>query len=410
MSLHAPIVYCIPDDTARVARAAFPKGNAYMRMRDTLGPIYTNPEFAALFSPTGRPAEAPAQLALVTIMQFAEGLSDTQAADAVRGRIDWKYALALDLTDDGFDASVLSEFRSRLIAGKAELLLFETMLLLFRAQDLLTARGRQRTDATHVLAAVQSLNRLECVGETLRHTLNTLATVAPDWLRAWVPSVWFDRYSRRFEEERLPPSKPARYALAEQIGADGHHLLLAVYHETAPHWLREVPAVEILRRVWVQQFYAATLDQPVRWRIADDLPPAPLLISSPYDPDARYGNKRDAQWTGYKVHLTETCDDDTPNLITDVTTTPATTTDFAVLPRIQENLAVRDLTPREQLVDAGYLSADHLVTSRTEHAIDLIGPAPEDRSWQARAEDGFAAAQFVLNWEAQHATCRVPLG
>jgi len=405
MSLHAPIVYCIPDDTARVARAAFPKGNAYMRMRDTLGPIYTNPEFAALFSPTGRPAEAPAQLALVTIMQFAEGLSDTQAADAVRGRIDWKYALALDLTDDGFDASVLSEFRSRLIAGKAELLLFETMLLLFRAQDLLTARGRQRTDATHVLAAVQSLNRLECVGETLRHTLNTLATVAPDWLRAWVPSVWFDRYSRRFEEERLPPSKPARYALAEQIGADGHHLLLAVYHETAPHWLREVPAVEILRRVWVQQFYAATLDQPVRWRIADDLPPAPLLISSPYDPDARYGNKRDAQWTGYKVHLTETCDDDTPNLITDVTTTPATTTDFAVLPSIQEHLAVRDLTPREQLVDAGYLSADHLVTSRTEHAIDLIGPAPEDRSWQARAEDGFAAAQFVLNWEAQHATC-----
>ena len=111
-----------------------------------------------------------------------------------------------------------------------------------------------------------------------------------------------------------------------------------------------------------------------------------------------------------KVHLTETCDDDAPNLITDVTTTPATTTDFAVLPGIQENLAGRDLTPREQLVDAGYLSADHLVTSRTEHAIDLIGPAPEDRSWQARAEDGFAAAQFMLNWEAQHATCRAPSG
>ena len=221
MSLHAPVVYCIPDETARVARAAFPKGNAYVRMRDALGPIYTNPEFAALFSPTGQPAEAPAQLALVTVMQFAEGLSDTQAADAVRGRIDWKYALALDLTDDGFDASVLSEFRSRLIAGNAELLLFETMLNLFRDQGLLKAKGRQRTDATHVLAAVQSLNRLECVGETLRSTLNTLAAVAPDWLRAWVPAVWFDRYSRRFEEYRLPSSRPARYALAEQIGADG---------------------------------------------------------------------------------------------------------------------------------------------------------------------------------------------
>ncbi len=89
MSLHAPIVYCIPDDTARVARAAFPQGNPYLRMREALGPIYTNPEFAALFSQTGQPAEAPAHLALVTIMQFAEGLSDAQAADAVRGRIDW---------------------------------------------------------------------------------------------------------------------------------------------------------------------------------------------------------------------------------------------------------------------------------------------------------------------------------
>lgn len=405
MSLHAPIVYCIPDDTARVARAAFPKGNPYMRMRDALGPIYTNPEFATLFSPTGQPAEAPAHLALVTIMQFAEGLSDAQAADAVRGRIDWKYALALDLTDDGFDASVLSEFRSRLIAGNAELLLFETMLLLFREQGLLKAKGRQRTDATHVLAAVQSLNRLECVGETLRHALNTLATVAPDWLRAWVPPVWFDRYSRRFEEYRLPPSKPARYALAEQIGADGSQLLLAVYHTTAPQWLREVPAVQILRRVWVQQFYAAIHNQSVHWRTADDLPPAPLLISSPYDPDARYGQKRNTEWTGYKVHLTETCDDDTPNLITDVTTTPATTTDFAVLPHVQAQLAVRHLTPREQIVDAGYLCADHLVTSRAEHGIDLLGPAAPDRSWQARTEDGLTAAQFVLDWEAQHATC-----
>jgi len=210
MSLRAPLVYCIPDETARVGHAAFPKGNPYMRMRDTLGPIYTNPEFAPLFPKTGQPAHAPAQLALVTIMQFAEGLSDTQAADAVRSRIDWKYALALELTDPGFDASVLSEFRTRLLRGHAELLLFETMLTLFREQGLLKARGRQRTDSTHVLAAIQVLNRLECIGESLRHALNTLATVAPDWLRTWVPSTWFDRYGRRFENYRLPPGKPER--------------------------------------------------------------------------------------------------------------------------------------------------------------------------------------------------------
>jgi transposase len=405
MSLHAPLGYAIPEQTIQVARAAFPKGNPYMQMHDTFGPIYTNPDFAALFPKTGQPAQAPAHLALITVMQFAEGLSDAQAADAVRARIDWKYALALELTDPGFDSSVLCEFRKRLIAGNAELLLFETMLTLFRQQGLIKAKGRQRTDSTHILAAIHVLNRLECVGETLRHALNTLATAAPEWLQAWVPASWFDRYSRRFEEYRLPAEKPARYALAEQIGADGRQLLLTVYAPTAPAWVRELPAIQLLRQVWVQQFYAIASDQPLRWRIAEDLPPAPLLISSPYDPDARYGKKRDTEWTGYKVHLTETCDDDTPNLITDVTTTPATMADCTTLPTIQDHLDTRQVTPGEQMVDAGYMSADQLLTSGTDHRIDLIGPVADDHSWQTKAANGFGAAQFVIDWDAQQATC-----
>ena len=405
MSLHAPLFYLIPDATASVAQAAFPHGNPYMRMRDTLGPIYSNSDFAALFPKTGQPAQAPAQLALVLVMQFVEGLSDTQAADAVRARIDWKYALALDLTDPGFDSSVLSEFRTRLITGSAELLLFETMLSLLREQKLLKAKGRQRTDSTHVLAAIQTLNRLECVGETLRQALNTLATVAPDWLRAWVPSLWFDRYSRRFAEYRLPSEKPARYALAEQIGADGRQLLLALAAPTAPVWLGEIPALQTLRQVWIQQFYASVDDQPLRWRSAEDTPPAAVLISSPYDPQARYSKKRDTEWTGYKVHLTETCDDDLPHLLTDVTTTPATTEDSTVLPSIQAQLAAREVLPAEQYVDAGYVTADHLLTSRTDHAIELVGPIAADYSWQARAGQGFAVAQFVLDWDKQQARC-----
>ena len=292
MSLHPLPCDVIPEQTIQVARAAFPKGNPYMRMRDALGPIYTNPAFAALFSHTGRPAEAPAQLALITVMQFAEGLSDVQAADAVRARIDWKYALALDLTDPGFDASVLSEFRQRLITGHAERLLFETMLTRFRDQGLLKATGRQRTDSTHVLAAIQTLNRLECVGETLRHALNVLATAAPAWLPSWVPARWFDRSSQRFAGSRLPPARPARYALAEQIGTDGRQLLWTIYDPATPVWLRELPAIQTLRQVWLQQFYASPPEQPVRWRSAEDLPPAPLLLSAPYDPDARYGTKR----------------------------------------------------------------------------------------------------------------------
>jgi transposase len=200
MSLHPPSRDGMPEQTIQVARAAFPQGNPSRRMRDALGPISTNPAFAALFSHTGRPAEAPAQLALITGRQCAEGLSDVQAADAVRARIDWKDALALDLTDPGFDASVLRECRQRLITGQAELLLFETMLTLVRDQGLRTAKGRQRPDSTHVLAAIPTLNRLECVGETRRQALNLLATAAPAWLRSWVPAVWFDRYRRRFAD------------------------------------------------------------------------------------------------------------------------------------------------------------------------------------------------------------------
>jgi transposase len=405
MSLRAPLAYALPDETVRIARAAFLKGNPYMRMRDVLGPIYTNPDFAPLFPRRGQPAEAPAHLALVTIMQFAEGLSDAQAADAVRGRIDWKYALALELTDPGFDASVLSEFRDRLLAGNAEAQLFDAMLLLFRQQGLLKAKGRQRTDSTHILGAIQVLNRLECVGETLRAALNTLATVAPEWLQAWAPSPWFDRYSRRFQDYRLPSEKTERYALAEQIGADGLEVLRRVYEPLTPIALRELPAVQVLRQVWLQQFHAAAPDQPLRWRTAEDLPPAPLLISTPYDPDARYSKKRDTEWTGYKVHLTETCDDDTPHLITDVTTTIATTPDAPTLPTIQANLTKRELVPCEQIVDSGYMAAEHLVSSQNQHGIDLLGPVGDDQSWQARAGAGFAIAQFTIDWDAKQAIC-----
>jgi transposase len=248
MSLHPTDEMALAEETVRVAQAAFPKGSVYMRMRDALGPIYTDEAFAALFPSRGRPAESPARLALVTIMQFAEGLSDRQAADAVRSRIDWKYALGLELTDPGFDASVLSEFRSRLLRGDIIQLLLERMLEQLRDRGLLKPHGRVRTDSTHILAAMRTLNRLECVGETLRQALNTLATVAPDWLRSWVPSTWFDRYGRRFEEYRLPPGKAERYALAEQIGADGSALFTALDGPDAPEWLRQVPAVETLRQ------------------------------------------------------------------------------------------------------------------------------------------------------------------
>ena len=405
MSLHAPPCDVMPEQTLQVARAAFPNGNPSRRMRDARGPLSTNPTCAALVSHPGRPAEAPAQLALMTMRQCAEGLSDVQAADAVRARIDWQYALALELTDPGCDASVLSEFRQRLLAGKAELLRCETRLPLFRDRRLMHAKGRQRTDSTHVLAAIQRLNRLECVGEPLRQALNMLATAAPAGLQSWVPTVWFDRDSRRFAEYRLPMEKPARDALAEHIGTGGRQLLVAIDDLATPAWLRAIPALQTLRRVWLQPFYTAPEGQPVHWRRADDLPPAPWLSSSPSDPEARYGKKRETEWTGDKVQVTATCDDETPHLITEMTTTPATTSDVTMLPTIQAHLATRQLPPGEQLGDAGDVPSDHLLTSRAAHGIALIGPVADDQSWQRQAAHGFAAAQLVLDWDAKHALC-----
>jgi transposase len=174
MSLQPESGFPIPDETARVESASFPKGSIYIRMRDELGVFYCDYAFAPLFPRRGQPAIAPARLALVTVMQYAEGLTDRQAADAVRSRIDWKYALGLELTDPGFDFSVLSEFRSRLIDGSHERQLLDLMLTCFVEKGLLKSPKQQRTDSSHVLAAIRVLSRLENIGETLRYALNTV--------------------------------------------------------------------------------------------------------------------------------------------------------------------------------------------------------------------------------------------
>ena len=403
MSLQPQALAPIPEETQRVARAAFPKGNLYLRLRDEIGTLFEDPLFAPWFPSRGHPAESPWRLALITVMQFVEGLSDRQAAEAVRARIDWKYALSLELTDPGGDASVLCEFRTRLVDGEAGPRLLEAMLSRFQERGLLKARGQQRTDSTHVLAAIRTLNRLESVGETLRAALNSLATAAPDWLASVAAPDWFERYAIRIEEYRLPKGEAARTALGEQIGTDGHALLAAVYEPAAPTWLRELPAVETLRQVWVHQFFFE--DDVVRWRKAADLPPVRTRFDSPYDPDARYGNKRSTTWAGYKVHVTETCDSDAPHLIVHVETTPAPVTDSDLTAPIHQALVDKGLAPATHLADAGYVDADLLVTSQTQHGIELLGPVRPDVSWQAKAGQGFDVSAFAIDWEAKTVTC-----
>ncbi len=308
-----------------------------------LGEMYEDEDFQDLYGKSGGWAESPGRLALVSIMQYAENLTDRQAADAVRGRIDWKYALGLEISDAGFDYSVLSEFRARLVEGGAEQRVLERMLEVYRERGLLKARGRQRTDTTHVLGAVRDVNRLELVGETLRHVLEALAVVAPEWLQSWVPAEWQDRYAARMDDYRLQKGQSERERLAGTIGGDGYELLRRVYEcglaqagagtglgagagATGWSWLRQLPAVEVIRRIWVQQYEWRDDDGRASWRKSGDLPPGAasstvrmtwMCATAP----------NETHWVGYKVGLTETCDEDTPNLIVHVTTTPATTAD-----------------------------------------------------------------------------------
>lgn len=322
---------------------------------------------------------------------------------------DWKPYLVrdlpdgLDLTDSGFDFSVLSKFRTRLLEGQAEEKLLNLMLERFKTKGLLKKGGRSRTDSTHILAAIRVLDLLESIGETLRAALNDLATVVPEWLRKQVKSEWFERYSTRFETYRLPKEEEARHTLAETIGRDGFDLLTFIYDCQSPSWLREIPSVEILRRNWLYQFWLD--DGQVRLRKAGELPPAGIRIDSPYDPEAHYGNKRSTVWTGYKVHLTETCNQQEIHLITQVETTLAAITDVAMTSSIHQALKQKELLPKEHLVDAGYVDAELILKSRNDYGLELTGPVRPNSSWQATADQGFDSTHFKIDWQAQKITC-----
>src|SRR6266478_4525759 len=414
MSLRPQPIAPIPEQTARVAHAAFPKGNPYLMLRDHLGTIFQDDDFAALFPAWGYPGLPPWRLALVTIMQFRENLADRQAAEAVRARIDWKYLLSLELTDPGFDFSVLSEFRDRLLAGSAEELLLEKLLERCRALGWLKARGAQRTDSTHVLAAVRVLNRLELVAETLRAALNAVATVAPDWLQAVTPLAWYERYSRRIEESRLPKDTAEREAYAHTVGEDGFRFLDLLETPEAPAGLRELPRMEALRRTW-QRHYERPACEPaspgapperrVRFTASRDLPPAAEGIESPYDVEARYRHKRDTAWTGSMVHVSETCEPTAPHLLTHVHTTPSTVHEAQCTEPIQQALIDKELPPREHFVDAAYISAELLVHSRDEQGIILRGPTRPSQGWQMQVAGAYTFEQFTVDWEQQEVCC-----
>jgi transposase len=405
-------------------------------VRDQLGELFADELFVKAFGARGRPGWSPGRLALVTVLQMAEDLTDRQAAEAARDKISWKYALGMSLDDPGFDASVLCEFRARVVEHGLEEAVLDALLAGLREKGLVKARGKQRTDSTHVVAAVRELNRLELAGESVRACLEALAAAAPGWLAGAVEvAEWSRRYGVRVDSWRLPASKAKQAELALAYGRDGFTLLQAVYAPDAPAWLAQLPAVDVLRRVLLQNYTRTVTEdgqEVVKRREADTdgLPPGRGRLSSPYDTDARWGVKRDTFWHGYKVHISETCDAadtaDTsaahhgvdprppsadepghppPNLITNVATTDATVPDSAMTTPIHRRLAARGLLPAEHYLDSGYPSAELIAEARKTYGISLVTPVLADVSAQARAGAGFDRSAFTIDFDREQATC-----
>ncbi len=441
-----PAAWPGPDPQIAAAIAAKYRGKRprplAVQIRDRLGQWLEDEAFAAAFGTRGKPGWSPSRLALVTVLQRAENLPDRQAADAVRMRLDWQYLLGLPLDDPGFDPTVLVEFRTRVADAGLELVVLDALLAKLAAAGLVKAGGKQRTDSTHVVAAVAALNRLELAGESVRAALEALAAAHPDWLAQRIcVSDFARRYGTPMTSWRPPAAQARRDELAVAYARDGYALLAAVYHGSAPAWLRELPAVDVLRRVLVQNYTRVitgdgreVIKRREKEPEGDGLPPGHARIASPYDLDARWGVKREEFWLGYKLHVTETCDDPPPcscrppaatqqpaaggrdhdrgcaqpvfpNLITHVATTDATVTDNQMTGAVHDGLAARNLAPGRQYLDSGYLSAAVVVAALTTWGIALIGPLLADTSAQARAGAGYARADFTVDYDTKTVTC-----
>lgn len=389
----------MPEDTGLIGAKLLPANSPYRLIGDGLYEQYDEAEYADLYSAEGKPAISPVILDFVTVFQFMENLSDRAAAEALCMRIDWKYALHLPLDYAGFDFSVLSEYRDRLIKHRAEARHFEQLLQQLQSLGLIKRRGRQRTDSLAVLTKVRELNRLELAAETLRLALRAVLKHDPDWTQECVPPTWEARYGERCIAARL--SQDERATLAAEVGQDGQWLLARLQAESTPPGLRQLSEVQMLASVWEQQF--EVVNGQLVFKAAGPYDGKTQIVT-PHDPEARYSKKRQQSWIGDKVQVTETDDEGLPHLITDIAITSSVETDYEALDDIQTRLAARDLTPGQQLADGGYISAPNLAAS-AQRGIDLMGPAPSDSSPQARLPDGISADQFHLDEETKVAVC-----
>jgi transposase len=393
MSLHAVDRSEIPEETAKLGQKLLDEKNPYRLIGDQWSGLIKDEDFAHLYSQIGGPALSPVIQSLVLIFQSSEKLPDRLAVEAVRLRIDWKYALHLPLDWPGFHFTNLSHFRQRLLKHEAEYLVFDRLLNKLVDLGYIRRRGKQRTDSTRVLGLVAKLSRLEMIWETLRMALKRLQEQDKVWLEQLVPEAFLQQYLVKRRDYDLKDQEMVE--ALQQAGADGLWLLQRL--EQAPEAWQNLEDIQTLRTVWEQQF---EWDEGGTYTGPREKLEAHGLIQSPHEPEVRYRKKRDQAWQGYVGQVTETAEEaGDPNFITDVAVTDAQVSDNNALPEIQERLTQRDLTPREQYVDQAYVSGTRLAES-VQQGIRLMGPVADEAGRQE-----FKLSDFSVDLEQQAATC-----
>lgn len=393
MSLQTDLPRQVPENTATLGRMLFPVDNVYRQIGDRFDELFPDQgPFVQLYQTTGRGAIPPLLLALVTVLQMLEKVSDRAAVDWVASRIDWKYALHLPLEYPGFHFTDLSAFRQRLWEHHQERLVFDELLAKLKTLGLIQSRGKARTDSTHLLGWVERLSQLDLITESIRVALNAIAQVAAGWWEKTLPAAFREAYSQRRSSYGQKESEVADQV--QQAGQDGFWLLTQI-DQSAPEPVAALNEVHVLRQVLEQQFPHGPSHPPATCRPTGD-----AIIESPHEPEARYSKKRSKSWLGYKLQVTETCESDQVHVITDVEVTSAVANDSHALPQIQARLNDRQLLPGEQYVDRGYITGEHLVKSQAQ-GIDLVGPAAVN----PHAAAGFQQADFQMDLQAQRAVC-----
>jgi len=389
----------MPEETRRIGESLLDKGDPFRLIGDRLFEKLNEAEFADLYSSEGKPGISPVILAFVSVFEFMERLADRQAAQALRMRLDWKYALHLPLDYKGFDYSVLSEFRDRLLAGQAEARVFEKLVEEIRELGLIKEHGKQRTDSIAMLTKVRRLCRVETVVETLRLAVVSLVAADREWSEEVIPPSWEEKYGERFMRQRYSEKEWKEYE--EQIGENGQWLLQRLEKGGAPAGLQDLPEVQVLKTVWAQQFREEAGKMAYTDLKKYD---GHNQIQSPHDPEARWSRKRHFEWIGDKVQLTETEDAGYPHIITDILATSSNRTDYEELSAIQERLEQRKCKPAEQYVDAGYMSGPALNNSQKK-GIDLIGPLAKLVTRQDMLPDGITQSHFQIDAKNNIVTC-----